>query len=66
MMLLGGMMMMGDLLVAEEGEVKDPVEVDLVADKKVSGEFMKCHTECKEPPGITAEVILAWLRVVKL
>ena len=33
----------GDLL-AEEGVVKDPVEVDLVAGKV--SEFISCHTEC--------------------
>ena len=35
-------------------------EVHLVAGKV--SEFISCHTECKEP-GITAEVILGWLRV---
>ena len=46
---------------AEDGEVKDPVEIELVAD--VVSEFISCHTECKDP-GITAEVIfLAWLGI---
>ena len=51
----------GGHLNAEDGEVKDPVEVELVAD--VVSEFVSCHTECKKDPGITAEVILAWLKV---